>query len=485
MTKQTFIQKNNGDTLSASEWNELTSYVNTAVDAINEAGSSSSSEGSSIDSSFLYLNDKGNLCLETTAENTPANKKGKLNIESRDDIQIKPGDDIMLYGDHRGEGKTDEVSIKVMDGTGANDVPAKLQVNMSEITLTTKDKTGNDSNVLDININQEKNTKGYLKIRAQAIDLRCEDHGGIALQPKGEDSQHNMNKIKFEHGGGDGLEFGTFNTEHTSLFTGDYRFNKNGIIKLATRTTVASDKADPSDSTTAYKYVKQSDDFYDIIDVNDPTCTWGDILNLVAYAKTQGWISSQSSTTPVTITTDANNYTAYVGEDAITKINASSSPSVALTYTSDNSEVVTVDNLGNLEGIGTGTAHITITPTNSASYSGSKTVNVTVMPQRNTSLDLTIATEGNVPWSIPVNSSSPLVVEVTPVSLSSENAPCQLQWTAEPSGIVTYSALDAEEHRISVTPQSVGTVTLTATFSGNDNDAPADVSHTLTVTAAA
>ena len=278
MTKQTFIQKNNGDTLSASEWNELTSYVNTAVDAINEAGSSSSSEGSSIDSSFLYLNDKGNLCLETTAENTPANKKGKLNIESRDDIQIKPGDDIMLYGDHRGEGKTDEVSIKVMDGTGEDDVPAKLQVNMSEITLTTKDKTGNDSNVLDININRAKNTKGYLKVRAQAIDLRCEDHGGIALQPKGEDSDHNMNKIKFEHGGGDGLEFGTFNTEKTSIFTDEYRFNKEGVWKMATRSKVASDKADASDPTTTYKYVKQADDFYDIIDSSDAVATTESII---------------------------------------------------------------------------------------------------------------------------------------------------------------------------------------------------------------
>jgi hypothetical protein len=95
-----------------------------------------------------------------------------------------------------------------------------------------------------------------------------------------------MNKIKFEHGGGDGLEFGTFNTEHTSLFTGDYRFNKNGTIKLATRTTVASDKADPSDSTTAYKYVKAADDFYDNISAGDPTCTWEDVVNTANHITT-------------------------------------------------------------------------------------------------------------------------------------------------------------------------------------------------------
>lgn len=376
MTKQTFIQKNNGDTLSASEWNELTSYVNTAVDAINEAGSSSSSEGSSIDSSFLYLNDKGNLCLETTAENTPAGKKGKLNIESKDDLQLKPGDDFNLCAHHRGAGSTDQVLIKVLTETNdETEIPANIKINSGgNISLTNKDnidaimveinpnytktkqdydmvsdfvegtfinggiytsaqitsafsgqtftsansndvladilgagvgknrkirvsngdstyscytftKVTNANSVTNINV-EGPDGHGYLKVRAQAIDLRCETHGGIALQPKGEDSDHHMNKIKFEHGGGDGLEFGTFNTEHTSLFTGDYRFNKNGTIKLATRTTVASDKADPSDSTTAYKYVKAADDFYDNISAGDPTCTWEDVVNTANHITT-------------------------------------------------------------------------------------------------------------------------------------------------------------------------------------------------------
>lgn len=282
MTKNfTYIQKTTGDTLSAAEWNNLAQDVDAAVDAINNG----------VESSYLYMNDKGNLCLETTAENTPSGKKGKINIESNDDIQLKPGDDIMLYGDHRGEGKTDEVSIKVMDGTGENDVPAKLQLNASEITLTTKDKTGNDAGVFDINVNKAKDTKGYLKVRAQAIDLRCEDHGGIALQPKGEDGNGNMNKIKFEHGGGDGLEFGTFNTEKSSLFTDEYRFKKSGIIKLSTRTPVAratdgsDSKYDANDATTHYTYTKQADDFYDVIDQNDPTCTWEDIVKYIAWAK--------------------------------------------------------------------------------------------------------------------------------------------------------------------------------------------------------
>lgn len=266
--------KQTGSTLSAAEWNSLAADVN----EIGAGGSASSS------SQYLTLTAKNNIELAS-----PKN----INIEPAcdetnnvyGDISLKPGDDIEFLSEHRPQDKQDEVSLKVHNG---DKKPVKLQINASEFTLTTKDKVGNNSNVLDINVNSGKNAKGYLKVRAQAIDLRCEDHGGIALQPKGSDSQGNMNKIKFEHGGGDGLEFGTFNTEHTSLFTGDYRFNKDGVIKLATRTTTASDKADANDATTAYKYVKQSDDFYDVIDQNDPTCTWEDIVKFIAWAKANG-----------------------------------------------------------------------------------------------------------------------------------------------------------------------------------------------------
>ena len=271
MTKNfTYIQKTTGDTLSAAEWNNLAQDVDAAVDAINNGNSE-----------YVNITSKGNLEIAS-----PKN----INIEPASDstnniygdISFKPGDDIELLSDHRPSDKQDEISLKIHD---ANKKPVKLQVNVGEITLNTKDKVGDNAAVLDININSAKNTKGYLKVRAQAIDLRCEDHGGIALQPKGEDSDHNMNKIKFEHGGGDGLEFGTFNTEKSSLFTGEYRFNKNGTIKLATRTTTTSDKYDEVDETTHYKYVKQADDFYDVIDQNDPTCTWEDIVKYIAWAK--------------------------------------------------------------------------------------------------------------------------------------------------------------------------------------------------------
>lgn len=233
----------------------------------------------------IYINSKGNFNIETSADlgNT---SKGKINIEAMDDIQFKPGDDIIFYSHHRAIDKQNEVAIKVTDG---DDVPVKLQINAANITLTTKDKpagTKNESEILDLNINTGKstgNSKGYLKVRARAIDLRCEEHGGIALQPKGRDHNGNMNKIKFEHGGGDGLEFGTFNTEHTSLFTEDYRFNRNALVKMATRVTIISDKEDFSDNTTAFKYVKQSDDLYDVIDETDEQTTWHDIIK-TSYA---------------------------------------------------------------------------------------------------------------------------------------------------------------------------------------------------------
>ena len=294
--------KQTGNELTAQEWNALAADVNElgAGGAGNGGGNVTIADDTVTDPSagvsiVTGVDQVGTakvfeLTKKKKGVNTTIVSNNNINIEPREsvdttkggNISFKPGDDIEFCSHHRLTENQDEVSIKVIDG---NDIPVKLQLNAAEMTLTTKDKTGTDANVFDININRGKNTKGYLKVRAQAIDLRCEDHGGIALQPKGSDGQGHMNKIKFEHGGGDGLEFGTFNTEHTSLYTTDYRFKKDGVIRLATRTTVASDKADISDPTTTYKYVKAADDFYDNIDANDPTCTWEDIVKYIAWAK--------------------------------------------------------------------------------------------------------------------------------------------------------------------------------------------------------
>lgn len=283
MTKKyTYSEKSNGQTLSAEEWNNLAQDVDAAVDAItNIQNNGSGGSGNSVVSTEIDPLDANKTFVKvgdvTVAELTSKGDKGtnvglsgnnNINIEPRPaagdgsgkntpglanrkggNIALKPGDDIEFWGHKRGTSKSDEVSVKIMtevpkasDPTKTDEVAAKLQLNAGDIVLTSKDKV-EESDVMNITVNKAANTRGYLKVRAQAIDLRCENTpGGIALQPNGVDSDGHMNKIKFEHGGGDGLEFGTFNTEHTSLFTDDYRFNKYGEIKLATRKKVYSDK---------------------------------------------------------------------------------------------------------------------------------------------------------------------------------------------------------------------------------------------------
>lgn len=267
--------KQNGSTLSATEWNNLAADV-------NELGAGGVSGGSV---EGISISNKGNTEITSTKHVNiePAYDETGAEEGTYGDIQLKPGDDITLESSHRATSKKDEITVKTTNGVKPKG-PVKLQIIADGLTLSTKGSLSDTPNVMNVNVT-DGTTKGYLKVRAQAIDLRSETHGGIALQPKGTDGQGHMNKIKFEHGGGDGLEFGTFNTEHTSLFTGDYRFNKAGVIRLATRTTVASDKADANDSTTTYKYVKAADDFYDNIDANDPTCTWEDIVKFIAWAK--------------------------------------------------------------------------------------------------------------------------------------------------------------------------------------------------------
>ena len=343
MTKQNFTQKSNGDTLSASEWNNLTSYINTAVDAINAGGSSTGTPSAVIDTTgVISVSGKGNVTVssnknvnvEPAWDNNTTGYAGNYG-----DVAIKPGDDIQFCSHHREPKKRDKIVVKNIDNS---DNPVKMQVVAGEIDLAVgtksnpkaatrkKDKTtGADTtdamfkasdakvmdlriltgNVLDEDTSNERDERGYLKVRAQAIDLRCEKHGGIALQPKGYDNEGNMNKIKFEHGGGDGLEFGTFNAEKTSIFTNEYRFNKDGIWKMSVRETEASGKdiIDEKEgglgnltATGAYKYKKNNaanntaksfadiktyeaaDDFYDFIDTADAQTTTKDIINTAA-----------------------------------------------------------------------------------------------------------------------------------------------------------------------------------------------------------
>ena len=381
--------KQTGDQLTAAEWNSLAADV-------NELGAGSNGGGGSLTpidtQGIISVSSKGNVTLSSTKNvniEPVWNNNEQAYAGNYGDIALKPGDDIQFCSHHREPKKRDKVVVKNIDGS---DNPVKLEVHAGEITLSTKNKiatkkknatTGADttellfkaenSGVLDVNITtgnildsgatNERDERGYLKVRAQAIDLRCEKHGGIALQPKGYDNDGFMNKIKFEHGGGDGLEFGTFNTQKTSLFTDEYRFNKNGIWKMAVRETTPSGKTILDEregglqglpATSLLKYKKNNvtnnqtkayedgktyepaDDFYDFIDVEDYQTTTESIIRTAACLNNEFIQTSTSSKKNFSISS-ISNYKIIEYEGV-----ASGSE---LTFTVDKTQVYTKDEL--------------------------------------------------------------------------------------------------------------------------------------------
>ena len=283
-------EKETNSTLQYSEWNNLADDVNNLCNALETLPTPTS-----VADTVVSVSSKGNTQISSAkhinlepAYDAEGNTEGTYG-----DIQIKPGDDITLESSHRATNKRDEITVKTTNGlSGGSKSSVKLQVKASELTLSTEGKkveqNSNDAtNVMNINVTTGSG-KGYLKVRAQAIDLRCEDNGGIALQPKGEDGSGHENKIKFEHDGGDGKEFGTFNTEKTSIFTDEYRFNVAGEVYAVTRGALETTYKVPNDPNSGVKkidYPTQSDDFKDIIDNNTPHCSWGDIIKFIAWAK--------------------------------------------------------------------------------------------------------------------------------------------------------------------------------------------------------
>lgn len=210
----------------------------------NEAGT----EGGQIE-----FNSKGNLAIESLTKH--------VNIEAKKGIQLKPTTNIIF-----------DSSRRIFNNKG-NEVHLQFVFDDYDES-TTGQYSGDDEAYAE------------LKVEARNIDLRCFDHGGIALQPCGTDGAGDENKIKFESSrqdplgvknptysdeGGKGLEFGTFNNEHTSLFTADYRFNKDGIVYAVTR-------GNPELVDGKYDYPTQDDDFKDIID-GELGVTWRYIIN--------------------------------------------------------------------------------------------------------------------------------------------------------------------------------------------------------------
>lgn len=200
----------------------------------------------------IKYNSKGNMSIESLEKH--------VNIEAKKGIQMKPTTNIIFDSSRRiFNGKGNEVHMQFVfddyDSTAAGNYP------------------GDDEEYAE------------LKIEARNIDIRCFDHGGVAIQPCGVDGAGHENKIKFESSrtapldvddptyskeGGKGLEFGTFNNEHSSLFTGTYRFNKDGIVYAVTRDTPVT-----VDGKTDYP--TQEDDFKDVIN-EDLGVSWETIV---------------------------------------------------------------------------------------------------------------------------------------------------------------------------------------------------------------
>jgi hypothetical protein len=201
---------------------------------------------------LIELNSKGNFAVESLTKH--------LNLESAKGIQMKPSTNIILDSTRRiilGKGNEVQVEAK-FDDFG--------------------DIHGYDG---------DDEEWAELKINSRNLDLRCHDHGGIALQIAGKDKTGFENKIKFESDrtspiseqgtyngeGGKGLEFGTFNNEHSSLFTRDYRFNKYGFVYAVERDAPVYDSG-------KVDYPTQPDDFKDIINGTTPVTQWKDIVNV-------------------------------------------------------------------------------------------------------------------------------------------------------------------------------------------------------------
>ena len=246
----------------------------------------------------IYVNPSNNLEI-----NASVGGGEKLNLVASDAIQIKPGDGEPLQLDCEqnsglaDKGDPNEYGVKVCNGNmpKASRVVG-LKLNAAELILDTQkaNTTEYDPEEFQVKFRYDKKENPiYAKMKARAFDLRCMNHGGIALQIAGQDSGSHENKIKFESDrttvpgatavyngeGGKGLEFGTFNNEHSSLYTGDYRFKGDAYVYGVTRNTPAMNANGKTD------YPTQGDDFKDVITPSTPKATWNEILDAADKCK--------------------------------------------------------------------------------------------------------------------------------------------------------------------------------------------------------
>ena len=235
--------------------------------------------------SLIEMNSKGNLSIESLAKH--------VNIEAKSGVQIKPTTNIIFDSSRRilaNKGNEVQVEAKFDDYSNYQKGEAP-------------EYDGRDG------VDEEY---AELKLHSRNVDLRCHKHGGIALQIAGCDNynnpsaEHHENKIKFEsdrkvplsdnfnptpssyHGeGGKGLEFGTFNNEHTSLYTHDYRFRGQGTVFGVLREA-------PVMIDGKFDYPTQEDDFKDVITNATPNATWNEIIDAANKCKGKEAIASEN-----------------------------------------------------------------------------------------------------------------------------------------------------------------------------------------------
>lgn len=234
-------------------------------------------------SAFLYflLTTKGNIQITSPSG-------GKINIESEDNIALKPVGKVQFDTNHQldseGAAKPDEFEVAVI-----NDKKSKvegLKINTAGLKFVTEgadSDNGWDANLFKMLFKKTTgSTDTYAKVNMHgaSFDLRARSTGkgtggGIAVQIAGVDSDVHANKFKIETDqiadvtteqceeihcgeGGKGIEIGTINPLMTSLYTASYRFKFDAPLYGVTRGAVQAigDKMD---------YPTQADDSKDII----------------------------------------------------------------------------------------------------------------------------------------------------------------------------------------------------------------------------
>lgn len=248
---------------------------------------------------FIGVTSKGNLEISTP-------EGGKLNIETSDNLALKPNGKLQLDTNHFAlDEDKDEFEVSVICDKGSKVQGLKMEVAGLKFVSKDADKTrGWDPDVFKVFFKKDTGAVDtYTKVNMHfaSLDLRARSTGagtggGIAVQIAGVDSNIKENKFKVETDrtvdvteattaanhcgeGGKGIEIVTINSQFTSIYTKDYRFRADAPVYAVTRGALYEDS-----NTGKVDYPTQADDSKDIINDSNPV-TWADIIAAAKYFK--------------------------------------------------------------------------------------------------------------------------------------------------------------------------------------------------------